>query len=59
MEHAAAVGVGDDVANVDEPAEELRKASARSPGWRPGLVSAAWKVLIARSRSSPSMNRIA
>ena len=59
VQHAAAVGVGDGVADVDEPAEQAAAApSGRSPGVAPAL-SAGGNGSMASFRLSPRMKRMA
>ena len=58
MEHAAAVGVLDRVADVQEPAEQLAQFQRAAAGVV-FSASSAWKWSMASLRLSPWMNRMA
>ena len=59
VQHAPAVGIGDRVADVDEPPEELRARPGSARRGRGRGLSARWNRSMASLRLSPRMNRMA
>ena len=59
VQHAPAVGVGDRVADVDEPPQQLAQRQRPLAGVGLAAIASAWNAAIASLRLSPRMNRMA
>ena len=59
MEHASAVRVGDGLADVNEPVEQMPEGQRRAPGVAARVAVGLMERLIASSKLVPRTNRIA